>query len=147
MKRIIRFLCLPSMDRALLTRSLLFLIAIRLGLWLLPFRIILKSVEQRSKLNKESKEVDLALIKRTIWAVTSMSRYVPRATCLTQALAANLLLRGCGQPAQIRIGVIKSAEGGLKAHAWVESQGRIVIGKLNDLSQFTVLPILKKDLL
>jgi Transglutaminase-like superfamily len=55
------------------------------------------------------------------------SRYVPRASCLTQALVLHILLRREGLPSRIRIGVSKDA-GFFEAHAWVESHDRVVIG-------------------
>jgi len=55
-----------------------------------------------------------------VWAVASASRYVPRATCLVRALAAEALLIGQGYPVRLCIGVTREGENGLGAHAWVE---------------------------
>lgn len=44
---------------------------------------------------------------------------------------------------QLRIGVAKDGRERLKAHAWVESQGKIVIGNVQDLSRFKALPTLE----
>jgi hypothetical protein len=55
-----------------------------------------------------------------------------------------MLLARIGQPAALRIGVARSEEGRFQAHAWVESQGRIVVGKLPDLRRYAVLPPLEK---
>lgn len=49
-------------------------------------------------------------------------------TCLTQALAAQVLLERRGYPAQLHIGAVRGEQGQFQAHAWVESGGRIVIG-------------------
>ena len=66
---------------------------------------------------------------RVVWAVVVASRYVPMSTCLTQALAAQVLLARRGFPAHLHIGVAKKgAEARFEAHAWVESQGKVVIG-------------------
>jgi hypothetical protein len=46
---------------------------------------------------------------------------------------------------QLRIGVAKGETGKLEAHAWIESQGKIVIGYLKDLSRFTPLPSLEGE--
>ncbi len=56
------------------------------------------------------------------------SRYVPAATCLTQSLATKVLLSRQGHQASVRIGVARSEAGQFQAHAWVESNGRVVIG-------------------
>ena len=66
---------------------------------------------------------------RVVWAVVVASRYVPMSTCLTQALAAQVLLARRGYSAHLHIGVAKEgAEAKLKAHAWVESDGKVLIG-------------------
>ena len=72
------------------------------------------------------------------WAVSSVSRVVPRATCLVRAIALELLLRRSGRPAELRIGVAKEA-GELKAHAWVEAEGRLLLEDA-DQARFAVLP-------
>ena len=70
-------------------------------------------------------------------------RVVPAATCLPQALAAEALLTRGGLPADLRIGVMKEASGKLLAHAWVESDGRVVVGDLpGGLDVYTRLPTL-----
>ena len=48
-----------------------------------------------------------------------------------------------GLPADLRIGVMKEASGKLLAHAWVESDGRIVVGNLpGGVGLYTPLPTL-----
>jgi hypothetical protein len=79
-------------------------------------------------------------IDKIIWAVALASRYVPAATCLTQALAGQVLLNQHCAPTVLRIGVMKDQRGEFQAHAWIESQGRVVIGDVPDLASFTELP-------
>jgi hypothetical protein len=67
-------------------------------------------------------------IERVVWSVEAASRRIPRATCLTQALAAATLLANNGHAAVLRVGVAKNDDGSLRAHAWVESDGRTVLG-------------------
>jgi hypothetical protein len=52
-------------------------------------------------------------------------------------MAAQVLLRRNGHPADLRFGVRRS-ERKLEAHAWVESRGRVVIGR-GQLTRFTPL--------
>ena len=73
------------------------------------------------------------------WAVRAISRYVPRATCLTQALVLHIMLRQEGLPSRIRIGVSKDA-GHFEAHAWVESHERVIIGD-SGLQRFTPMTV------
>ena len=48
--------------------------------------------------------------------------------CLTQALALQWLLRRRGEKVQVHIGVRKNEDGVFAAHAWLEKEGRVLIG-------------------
>jgi hypothetical protein len=61
-------------------------------------------------------------------AVQTAARYVPRATCLTQALALQSMLTRHGHPSSLHIGVEKEQGRPFGAHAWVQSGERILIG-------------------
>lgn len=100
------------------------MLLIRLGLWLLPFRIIHRAVAARARRSATIAETS---IEQITWAVAAAARRVPGASCLTQALAGTLLLAAAGHEATLRFGVTKD-EGRLRAHAWIESEGRTVLG-------------------
>ena len=117
-------------------RSAFLLAGIRLGLWLLPFERL------RSLLGRAARQGCRASADRVVWAVGAASRYVPMSTCLTQALAAQVLLGGAKHPASVRIGVARAEGGRLRAHAWVESEGKVLIGGLEDLAHYAPLPSL-----
>ena len=76
-------------------------------------------------------------VDRIGWAVRSAARFVPGATCLPQALAAEAILRRRGHPADLRLGVTRG-DHGVEAHAWVESYGRVIVGD-GDLDRFEPL--------
>lgn len=140
MKKLHKLASLTSSDRQLLFNTIFLLTTIRLGLWLLPFKtlrnLLAKVTQTTSKL-----PTDAVHVKKIIWAVKVASRYLPgRVKCLARALTTQILLERRGYQAQLRIGVVKN-EKGLEAHAWVESQGRIVIGGLKDLGRYTTLPL------
>jgi Transglutaminase-like superfamily len=63
--------------------------------------------------------------------VRVVSSYVPRATCLTQALAGRILLTHYGYPAIVHVGVTRAEGAGntFHAHAWLESDGKVIIGE------------------
>jgi hypothetical protein len=67
--------------------------------------------------------------ERIAWAIAAASQFVPGSTCLTQAVAAHLLLRRSGWLATLCLGVLRGPLDGFQAHAWVESQGRVLIGQ------------------
>jgi len=141
MSRLHRFLNLPTADRALLVRSVFWVGTLRLGLWLLPFRLLrqLVVVAGRCPAGVESPDSDSPA--RIGWAVKTAGRCIPRATCLTQALAAQVMLlqHGC-RDVQLRIGVYRREGPRLEAHAWVNCGGRAVVGTTEDLARFTLLP-------
>lgn len=49
--------------------------------------------------------------------------------CLARALAAELMLGRYGYSSQLKIGVAKTPSGEFEAHAWLESEGRVLIGR------------------
>jgi hypothetical protein len=63
---------------------------------------------------------------------------VPGASCLTQAIAGLLLLRRHGYAARFCVGVARGAAGDVCAHAWLEREGKVVIGGPAQI--FTRLP-------
>lgn len=145
MRQMREFLRLPTSQRSLLMQASVLVSAIRIGLWLLPFRIVRGTIHQIAPVP----EVDHSngrVADQVTWAVRVASRYFPRATCLTQALATQVLLHRRGYPTSLRIGVTKEANGKLAAHAWVECQGRIVIGgSAASVAQYMPLPLLEGE--
>lgn len=67
-------------------------------------------------------------VEDVAWAVRRVSRAVPGATCLTQALAARLLLSRRGHDSRLEIGVSRAAGSRLRAHAWLETNNVVVLG-------------------
>lgn len=117
---------LPTLrEFPILWRAAALVCAVRLGLWVVPFARLRGLVVFLA--HPGSRNAGHYSAEQLSWAVRAVSRYVPRATCLTQALVLHILLRREGLPSRIRIGVSKDA-GHFEAHAWVESQDRVVIG-------------------
>lgn len=136
MSLVARFFRLPAADRALLIRAALLLGAARVALWVLPLRVARPLVARLAPRAPGAPGAD-----RIGWAVTAARRVIPRATCLPQALAGEALLVRNGHAAELIVGVAKTPKGGLEAHAWVESDGRLVVGELRQgISQYTPLP-------
>ncbi|MBD3276643.1 MAG: lasso peptide biosynthesis B2 protein [Candidatus Marinimicrobia bacterium] len=75
------------------------------------------------------------------WGVNLVSKYLLRdRPCLIQALVLWMQMRRRGYPAALKIGVKKDIKSSLKAHAWVESSGVILVGNLTDLNDYKVFP-------
>ena len=120
---IIRFLGHSSWERSLLVEAFVLLYAVRLGLWTVPFRA-LNSATSKSMWSTRHLDIDE---QKIIWAVKASSKFVPSATCLTQAMAARKMLLNHGYNANLRIGVLREDDD-LKAHAWLEKDGKVLIG-------------------
>ena len=140
MKQILKFFRLSPTHRYLLVKSTFLLAVIRLGLFLLPLKRLLGLVGSVKHELTEVSSADNISSNQIAWSVELASRYVPFATCLTRALVVQMLFTRDGYPAHLCIGVAKSKEDRLEAHAWVESEGRIVTGGLKDISRFNLLP-------
>ncbi len=121
-----KFLGLPAGERWLLVKAALLLGGTRLGLKLLPFRLLRRLVEALSRPTVWLPATNRFSTARIVWAVELASRYVP-ATCLSRALSAQVLLARRGYPVLLHFGAVKEGERFL-AHAWLESEGLVVIG-------------------
>jgi hypothetical protein len=139
MIRIRKFLDLSTSDQNLVIAALLLVGAIVVGLRLLSFQTLQRLLAGMARGSERSRRNDRPSPERIAWAVTVASRYVPGAACLARASAARALCLRHGYPAQLHIGVTKGERGNLEAHAWVESEGKIIIGGLLDLSRYTRL--------
>ncbi len=143
-KRINKFFSLSFKEKLLFAESLFLLIALRLGLSLLSFKTLLNLLE-KIRQKPDEKIYEQHTIDRMARIVNVSSRYLPFSACLTKALTLQILLARRGLPYSLNIGVFKTDEGELKAHAWLKSEGRIVIGHLEDLSKYSLLPLNKFD--
>jgi hypothetical protein len=78
---------------------------------------------------------------RLLWAVEAATRrLLPERPCLTQALAAYVLLSRRGSSdARLRIGVKRRPDGSLDAHAWLERDGIVLIGGAASPSSYSML--------
>ena len=143
MSRFAKFLSLPPPERRLLFQAALLVLAARLGLWLLPFRVLPGMLERLAQVIAWRASTYVAA-ERIAWAIVAVSSHVPLATCLTQALAARALLARLGYPAQLRIGVARAAHGQIAAHAWVEIDQRVILGG-SISGHYTPLPSIAKQ--
>lgn len=128
-----------SRGKKVFLQAYLAMTLIRLGLLLLPFNrlhnLVAKS-KQLTFLALAPHQVTIASIAR---AVYRSSRYQPGSPmCLARALTTAVLMNIYGLPHEINIGVAKG-ELGIDAHAWVISQGVVIVGDLPDLSRYVVM--------
>jgi len=150
-----RLLALPPGERSLLVEAALLVPLVHALQSTLPFRrwralLTPKSAASRSAPATASSSSRSRLQGRALTptqiaqAVLRAQRGVPGVyRCLPAAYAGHLLLHRHGYPSIIHVGVGRDPKGALEAHAWVECEGRILIGDLPDLARFVPLPPLQ----
>ena len=121
-----KFFHLPRDDRRLFLKAGFLQVLMRFGLWLLSFRRLMRLVD-RLGCPLNMLPTDPLLPEKIAWAVNAACPYVPRGTCLSQALAARIMLKRIGSRADLRIGVAKNEYGQVQAHAWIVGSGGVVI--------------------
>ena len=118
MGRLLKLMRLPRSDRWLFLETAFLVWTVRLGLWLLPFQALRRFLGRMGRATPKPQDESRDFIKRANRAVRVTSRLVPGATCLTQALATQVLASRHGYEARLYIGVAKNEEERLEAHAW-----------------------------
>jgi hypothetical protein len=139
MKLLVKFLKLPLAEKILHVEALIAVISAGFVLRLVPFRFIRRSLARRLSSDVTEGPVNWAEIHTIVRSVNFFSRFHPFASCLSKAVAALLLIKHKGGHAVLKIGVAKDEHKNFIAHAWLETNGRIVIGKLPPMSKYTVL--------
>ncbi len=142
MKRIRRILQLPLSYWFYLVQSTALVLTIQVGLRLFSFQKVNRWLNDPSKISRPE-QPDMKRVEAYCWAISRVSSVLlGRDSCLPQALAGQYLLARQGIPAKMRIGVRKTGAGDIIAHAWVENEGKILIGAKGDpeLAEFERFP-------
>ena len=132
-------------ERRAVARAGLLIATIQTALAVLPFRQVMRGVYRIARQPSdpgpnpmESAQFDREL---AVWAVEAAGRrLLSRNPCLPKALAVLILFRRAGEQAELRLGVARDEDGPVRAHAWVESGGRVVIGGDVPIERYTQLP-------
>ncbi|HYD47329.1 MAG TPA: lasso peptide biosynthesis B2 protein, partial [Terriglobales bacterium] len=124
--RLGKFLRRSRREQKLLVTAFGWVVGVRVALWLLPFRILRPVVESAGS-RAAPPLTDERLAAQVGWAVTTAARFVPQASCVTQAVAARMLLARLGLASELCYGVGRAGEQVI-AHAWLESGGRVIVG-------------------
>ncbi|MFA0832413.1 MAG: lasso peptide biosynthesis B2 protein [Methanobacterium formicicum] len=123
---ITKFIRLPNLDKRVAIESLFWLSMVRIMIWVFPFYSVQKKVQKIvSRYNDNGKNVPMYRIRLMLLVA---ARYVPKSTCLVQALAGHILFSKYGYPTSIKIGVL-TENGEFEAHAWLESDDKVVLGE------------------
>lgn len=102
----------------------------------MPFPLIIQRAKRKSqRFLSKSKTTELT-VNRLRWFFNRASQFVPGATCLVRSLAGKAVFSMCGYETTLVIGVGKDGAHDILSHAWLEYDGDIVIGNLDDIDQY-----------
>src|SRR3990167_5618297 len=122
-----KFFKLPYTKKILLIESALLLIGARVLLLIAPFNLIRNFLSIRRKSKKPKKQIQIEDIR---WSIDAASNHIPfTKSCLVKALVGQILLKENGYNPNLCIGVSKDNENQLDAHAWIDINGKTIIGK------------------
>ncbi len=116
----------------------------------MPYQTILRHfayLSEPSRNTDDSPESRQRYLESVVYLTNAAGRRVLGShPCLPKALVVECLLKRRGLDASLRIGVTKSAEDQLLAHAWVEHNGDIVIGgRLSEARYARLRPLKSRD--
>ena len=137
-----RLLALAPDERRVLVKATFWVALVKLGLGRIPFATLRRLVTSGARSGARLAG-DRVVLDQVAWAVTVAGRYVPgRTTCLSRALTVQGLLARLGYPSRLHVGVLRGQQGQVEGHAWVECEGRLLIGGTSsEIGQFTPLAV------
>lgn len=112
----------------------------RLALSAIGFRRLMLIFDRSKRTLREATPNDVAALHEVQHAIARSSRVIPGASCLTQALAARVVISRLGIGSNLRIGVGKDEAGKFIAHAWLDCGAMIVVGGADSPGKYSVLP-------
>lgn len=141
MKQLLKFLRLPVAEKKLFFHALYLLTVYRVRLRTIPIQKLFYRVQSLSQTNLPASPgpVSPARMARLIRIA---SHFIPGSTCLSNALAAQILFSSYGHKTKLHIGVARDQKNTFEAHAWLSLEGAIIIGSLRDLDRYQELPSL-----
>lgn len=129
---------LSGTDRWLVLSAAALLATSRLALLVARPAVVRRLVDQVAPALPPSRRVGDP--DRIAAAVRTAARRLPvEAACLGNAIVARAMLAANDHDAALRIGVAKDGPDDLSAHAWVERDGRVLVGDLPDLGSYRPL--------
>lgn len=120
MRRLRKYLALTPAGRAIVLRSLMLL---PLAAALLHTSGMARTAVWLERMRRSTEPAGEAPQPRQIALLVNAAAAALGANCLPRSLVLRQMLRDRGMTADIRLGVAKLADGGLRAHAWVELDG------------------------
>ena len=140
-RRLLRALRLPPTAWGPLVRVLGTTAAVRLALAALPFRVVDRLFRPATGRSRRPGDDPFRVLRVAAWTGRTFLGDRP---CLTQALSARWLLSRRGYETRLVIGG-KKTDGVFHAHAWLEMDGRVVLGGLEGMDLYQTFRPLRAD--
>lgn len=136
MIRLKKFINLPFEDKKMVMNAFWTLIVVRCWLSIMPFQKVWERYNTSGGDDFNNTQSNPDIVKHIAGTVDRVANHIPGTQCLPRALTTKKMLLDYGYQSQLRIGVIKNANGEFSAHAWVERQNEIIIGDLDQLRTY-----------
>lgn len=139
MNRIVKFFRLPHHDKVVFFQAVQLLFIWRLRLYFQNFKAAIhhNGVECTRLFATRTTHIPAQRISALLNAA---GKIIPFTTCLSKALAGQILFNSYGHTTRLHIGVEKNNEGSLKAHAWLTLDGELLIGYVDNIKDYQELP-------
>lgn len=131
-----QFCALDAAERWLVIEAFMLMAIIQVGFRTMPFAMLRRWLDKAKGCRGAAHTQ-----ARIAWAVNAAGRRLPGRTCLSEALAADVMLRRRGYTSSVRFGIrkIRGSSDPPQAHAWVECGGTIVTGQLPMMDDYKLL--------
>ena len=131
-------IALRPADRRAIFEACALLVVFRVGLFFVSFPMLRRFADRWAAPAGRDRSGAGVPKDRIVWAITAVASRVRGTTCLVEALAADAMLRRHGHRATLKVGVRRGVSL-FEAHAWVESDGSVVMGAHRGLDEYSVL--------
>lgn len=135
-----QFRALDAGRRALVLEAAVLLAVLPVALRLAAFGRVRRGLEAYADL-KHQGGASPALVG---WAVrAAAARFSAGRNCLVCALTADAILRRRGHASRLQLGIRRAEALPLDGHAWVECEGVVVVGELDELPTYRRLSLIE----
>lgn len=140
--KLFTFIKLNRTEKVFFFHALLLLVSYRIRLQTSSLEDLIKLVQKQSQSPHTRKSLPLHQASKLIEAAASL---VPFSTCLSNALAGQVLFTTHQHATRLHIGVRNTPSNGFEAHAWLTLDGTILLGHLPDLKTYRELPSILQE--